>query len=85
MRIDLYLFKRAQNWLKIHSIYQKCNDIHSPYDLEVYMYQQFVHQIIWKVLGASYEHSRYSVEYKLNSLDHDFDNTFHMAYGFSTD
>ena len=54
-------------------------------DLEVYIYQLFVHHMTWKVLGASSEHSRYSVEYKLNSVYYDFDNTFHSAYWFSTD
>ena len=73
------MFKRAKNWHDIHSKYQKCSDIHSLYELEVNIYQQIVHQIIWKVLGASYENSRYSVEYKLNSLYHDFDSTFHIA------
>ena len=81
----IYLFKCAQNWHNIHSKYQKCNDIHSLNDLRIHIYQQIVHQIIWKVMGASYEHSRYSVEYKLNSLYHDFDSTFHIAYWFSTD
>ena len=60
MRINL--FKRAQNWQNIHFKYQKCNDIHSLNDLEVYINQQFVYQSIWKLLGASYEHSSYSVE-----------------------
>ena len=46
-----------------------------------------VHEIniIWKVLGASNEQLRYSVEYKLNSLYHDFDSTFYTADWFSTD
>ena len=83
--VRIYLFKRAQNWQNIHSKYQKCNDIHSLNDLEVYIYQQFVHQIFWKVLEASFEHSRYSVEHKLNSLHHDFESTFHIDYRFSTD
>ena len=83
--IRINLFKCAQNWHNIHPKYQKDNDVDSLNDLKVYFYQQFVHQIIWKVLGPSYEHSRYSAEYKLNSLYHNFDSTFHIAYWFSTD
>ena len=81
----IYLFNRAQNWHNIHSQYQKSNDIHSLHDLEVYINQQIVYQSIWKVLGASYEHSRYFVEYKLNSLYNDSDSTFLIVYCFSTD
>ena len=34
---------------------------------------------------ATYEQSSYSVEYKLNSLNHDFVTTLRIAYWFSTD
>ena len=81
--VRIYMFKPAQNW-HIHSRYQKCNKIHSLNGLGVFIYQQLVHRLIWKVLGAIYEHSHYSVEYKLNSLYHDSDSTFHTAYLLST-
>ena len=60
---------------------KSANDIHCLDDLGVYKYPQFVRQlqIIYKVLGESYEHSRYSVEYKLLSLYQDFDSTFYTA------
>ena len=62
MGINVYMFKCAQNWHNIHFKYQKCNDIHPLNDLEVYINQQFVYQSFLKVLGASYEHSSYSVK-----------------------
>ena len=73
-----------KNWHNIHSKYQKCNKIHSLNGLEVFTYQQLVLRLIWKVLGAIYEHSHYSVEFNLNSLYHDSDSTFHTTYLFST-
>ena len=50
-------------------------------NLEVYIYQQFVYQILWKGLRASYVHSHYPVKYILYYLKHDFGSTFHIAYG----
>ena len=77
--IRLYVWKRPQNWHNIHSIYQKCNDKHSLNDLEVYIYQ-VCSSNDFKVLGESYELSRYSEKYKLNSLYHDFDTTFLIGF-----
>ena len=51
--MSVNLFKRGQNWQIIHSKYQMCNHIHSLNDLGVFIYQQFVYLIFWKVLEAS--------------------------------
>ena len=45
-------------------------------DLEV---PNVAFQLFRKVLGASYEHSRYYVKFRLKSVHSEFYNTFHIA------
>ena len=54
-------------------------DIHFFLDLEVSKIQKVAYQLFRKVLGASYEHSRYYVKFRLKSVHHEFHSTFYIS------
>ena len=51
-------------------------------DHEVSKIQKVAYQSFRKVLGASFEHSRYSMKFRLKSVHHLYYSTYHIAAKF---
>ena len=56
---------------KIHYNCQRIKDIHSFLHLEFSKFQTVAYQLFRKMLGASYEHPRYSLKFRLKSVYHE--------------